>query len=255
MSKKADSNTKVNSSKMKPSGTSTPLIVIQDAGFNISASMSPCRSSPSNFYDENKINSNELKPNILHNCTSGTTTTGTSSSINLNDCDDVAYDEDYHNDDDGDDEDDNDEIKNESIHTDDSDVDDDDDDDECRRNNNNNNNIQLFNLENQNKYHVLNAHPNLYYNSNIKMRDSNNLDYCDENNFRKATNELFLTKIKKLINDFVREYEKMNRERLAQKQSRPVNNKNKTDHIFADMKKIEKLKIYGNKIFVCRCYF
>ena len=216
---------KLNSKKMmKPSGTSTPLNMIQDS-FNISSSTSPSRSSPLNFYDDNKTNN---KPVIYHNYT--TTTTGTTSSIN-HDTDDNDDDDDYNyyegkNDD------------SSSQITDDSDD-----------SNNIHNKLYICNIDSHNQQYLI-LNPNQNYNTNSKLTNQiNNFGYYDEYAYKKASIEIFLSKFKKIVNDFIRENQSVTRDNLVQQ---TVNgNNSKCDYIFADSRKIEKLKSYGNKIYVC----
>jgi hypothetical protein len=217
----------LNSAKMiKPSGTSTPLNIIQDSS-NISSSTSPSLSSSLNFYDDLNNNNNKInKPAVIfNNYTTGTT----SSSIN-------------HDSDVEDDEYDYEEGKNEytSGHT------TDDSDDSY---NNINDKLYICNIDNHNQYYFVNTTSNLYNNNsrNIKFSTkNNNIDYYDEFAYKKASIELFLTKFKKLVNDFIRANQNVTRDNLVQQ----TVNDNKCDYIFADSKKIEKLKSYGNKIYV-----
>lgn len=209
---------------MKPSGTSTPLNIIQDSS-NISSSTSPSLSSSINFYDD--LNNNKTNKPVVHNYT--TTTSATTSSIinNDTDIDDDEYD--YE------------EGKNEytSSHT----TDDSDD-----SNNNINDKLYICNIDNHNQYYIVNTTSNLYNNNsrNIKFcTNNNNIDYYDEFAYKKASIELFLTKFKKLVNDFIRANQNVTRDNLVQQ----TVNDNKCDYIFADSKKIEKLKSYGNKIY------
>ena len=230
----------LNSTKMKPSGTSTPLHIHENDSFNISASTS--RSSSLDFYENNNkinhnINSNnnnnnisdETKPKIIyHNCTTGTTTTGTSSSININNNSDEEIDEIC--------------LKNDYIS----------DSDESDDSNLNNNKMYICNLNSHNRYYILNKHSNLYNNNN---NNNNTFEYYDEYAYKKASIELFLNQFRKLVNDFIRENQNISRESLAKQQATSTgldcfNNNEQTDYFFTDMAKIEKLKHYGNKIFV-----